>query len=1030
MTSKKASIFIRFLMCLIVLVQIVIAPIYVHAAPTLQGDDPAVQCEKGAQLWDEGKYSEALPYLEQGFSNREKGHFVRDDVGVCAALLGKIYHSLGRTDEALEVYLFALQIFRNGENLKGESLVLNDLGAVLHDLGRDTEALAYYQDSLSIIKARGYRGEEGITLSNIGMIYFTQEEYDNALSYLQQAQLIQQEVGDRRGEGVTMSNIGQVYYKQEKYYKALEYFQKALTIIREVGDKEVEGQLLNYVGSVNHDLGLYSEALRYFEEALVIDSDTNDPRGFGIILNNIAVAYASLGQYAKALEYYFWSLEVEQKIGNKEEVGRILNNIGNTYIKQGRYSDALIYLNESLNIFREIDNKIGESAALTTIGVVYEKQGLLDDALINAKQALSIRRNMGDLKGEALVLNNIGGLYTRIEQYTAALEYYQQSLSISQEIDDLSGVSITLSDIGWVFYKQGNYDESLSYAKKALEAHQKSGDLNNEGLTYLNLGTIYEAKGQFPKALENYEQAMSIFETLRSVSGSEFGRSSFIAQYEFLYDRTIALYISQNKFEEAFNTSERGRSRSFLDSIATGYVELNDNQSAELYAQEREAYAFRLSLHEALNRAKAQNPVDQELITDLEARLTQAEVSYQTTLNSITAAGDNLEQLIPGRNKVLNVKQSQELLNDETTLLSFWVTDQSTYVFVLTRNSLNVLELNISREELNNQIEALRSFPNIDSPYPDSSIQIHETIIEPLKPYLTKPNLIIIPHQNLHYLPFAALTDGNRYLLDDYSLVYLPSVSAWPFIMENNDHKGGNLLILGNPTTNNSELKPLAYAESEAKVIADLFNMTPLLGKEATESALNAHAAQAGILHIAAHGSYNSTNPLYSALYLAPDEGQDGILETHEIYKLNLKQINLVVLSACETQWGKLSSGDEVVGMTRAFFFAGTPSVVSTLWEVDDQATKIIMEKFYRNLLSGMTKKEALRRAQIEMRAKYPNPYYWAGFVLNGDGEQTIKQVRSIGWLPENLPNCINSISLGVILIVIQAAKRKKFKRI
>lgn len=1028
----KISTTMRFWICSFVLLSVIVTPVHVRAAPTLQEDDPAVQCEKGAQLWDEGRYSEALPYLEQGFSNREKGHFEREDVGVCASLLGKIYHAMGRTEEALDVNLFALQVFRNAKNLKGESLVLNDIGAVLNDLGRYPEALEYYKEALVIHRARGYQAEMGVTLSNIGMVYLAQEEYADAISYLQQALIIQQEIGDRQGEGVTMSNIGQVYYGEQQYDKALEYFQEALSIAREVGDIDTEGLILHNLGNVNHDLGAYGEALKYFEASLAIKKITNDSVGFSITLSNAAVIYSDLGQYSKALAYDFWALEIEQKNGNKKEAGRILNNIANVYMNQGRYSDALIYLNEALNIFRELDDKTGESAALANISISYEKQGLLDEALINAKEALSIKVGLGDLKGLASILNNIGGLYTRIEQYDAALEFYQQSLDISQTLGDRPGESKTLNDIGWVYYKQKDYDQSLSYAKKALEAHQESGDSFNEGVSYANIGMIYEAQGQSSEALENYEQALSILEKLRAVSGSEVGRSSFVAQHEFIYDNAITLYLKEHKLEEAFNMTERGRSRSFLDSIATGYVELSDNASAALYAQEREAYANHQSLLEALNRAKAQSPVDKKIIADLEAQVAQAEDNYQKALDSIAASGNHLEQLIPGRSEVLNVKQTQALLNDETTLLSFWVTDEETFVFILTGNSLNVVDLSISRDTLNGQIEAFRSFPNLEIPYPDASAQLYRSIIEPIKPYITKPNLIIVPHQDLHYLSFAALTDGSRYLVDDYSMLYLPSVSAWPFIIQNTDNNSKDLLILGNPTTNNSDFPPLVYAESEAKTIAGLYNTTPLLGQDATESALDIQSAQAGILHIAAHGSYNPANPLYSALYLAPDDEQDGILETHEIYGLDLTQTNLVVLSACETQLGALSSGDEVVGMTRAFFFAGTPSIVSTLWAVDDQATNIFMEKFYMNLQDGMAKKEALRQAQIAMRSDYPNPYYWAGFVLNGDGEQITENPGISIDLPKSPPNCTctNSVSLGVALMVVQVVKKRKHRKV
>jgi hypothetical protein len=139
------------------------------------------------------------------------------------------------------------------------------------------------------------------------------------------------------------------------------------------------------------------------------------------------------------------------------------------------------------------------------------------------------------------------------------------------------------------------------------------------------------------------------------------------------------------------------------------------------------------------------------------------------------------------------------------------------------------------------------------------------------------------------------------------------------------------------------------------------------------------------VVHLAAHGSYNAADPLASAIVLAPSGADDGRLTVRGVYGLDLPASDLVVLSACETQRGQLSDGDEVVGLTRAFFVAGTPSVIATLWSVDDAPTALLMDRFYTHRQAGLGKAAALRQAQLDVRARYPNPYYWAGFVLSGD---------------------------------------------
>jgi CHAT domain-containing protein len=168
---------------------------------------------------------------------------------------------------------------------------------------------------------------------------------------------------------------------------------------------------------------------------------------------------------------------------------------------------------------------------------------------------------------------------------------------------------------------------------------------------------------------------------------------------------------------------------------------------------------------------------------------------------------------------------------------------------------------------------------------------------------------------------------------------------------------------------------------------------------DATESAVRSKAGQASIIHLAAHGEFNPYNPLFSAIHLAGDAQNDGRLEAHEVYGLDLTAATeLVVLSACQTNVGAVSAGDEVVGLNRAFIYAGTPTVIASLWNVDDAATALIMERFYTHLRSGANKGEALRQAQIEVRAKYPHPFYWAAFVLTGDADSTVQVKPTPPW--------------------------------
>jgi CHAT domain-containing protein len=448
-----------------------------------------------------------------------------------------------------------------------------------------------------------------------------------------------------------------------------------------------------------------------------------------------------------------------------------------------------------------------------------------------------------------------------------------------------------------------------------------------------------------------------------------------------------------------------------------------------LLAQEGQRYAQRQALRFDLAEARAADPPDPALVADLEAKLAEAEAAYQEVQEVIAARGAELAALVPGRGQdyILSASQVQELLDGETTVISYFVLEDKTLAFLITRDSFDTIPLEVSQEDLSQKITIFRDFAEKESEHPNSAITLYGWLIEPLKPHLTTSQLAIIPHSDLHYLPFAALTDGQRYLIDDYILTTLPSASALPFIQGNTGRALADPLILGNPTTGDFDatvflatgcdnLPPLNFAEKEAETIAGLYGVKPLTDTIATESAVRENVAKAGILHLAAHGCFNPIAPLSSLIALAPDQDHDGWLTVGEVYGLDLSSADLVVLSACQTNLGELSAGDELVGLTRAFIFTGTPTVVASLWSVDDFTTTLLMEHFYTHMQAGMGKAEALRQAQVwlrdlivaELRDNYSeliegteyeyllkleaterpfaNPYYWAGFVLSGDG--------------------------------------------
>ncbi len=328
----------------------------------------------------------------------------------------------------------------------------------------------------------------------------------------------------------------------------------------------------------------------------------------------------------------------------------------------------------------------------------------------------------------------------------------------------------------------------------------------------------------------------------------------------------------------------------------------------------------------------------------------------------------------------ISFKKISETLKTGESYIEFYGYGDKWYNFLISQQGIKAFRLNseivkdvsffrVLIEE--GDVEKLKVVAN----------RLYKELIEPLDLYLTNKNLTIIPHGLLHYLPFNALYDGNKYMVDKFDMRILPSASVLQYII-NNKTDSEQLLALGNPDLGYAELS-LPFAEVEVNEISNIIKDSDIFVKErATETKVKNSAGKYNMLHFASHGTFNSAIPLDSALLLAKDEQNDGVLTVRELYDMQLN-VDLVTLSACETALGHIGNGDDVIGFTRGFLFAGASSIVSSLWQVDDEATYQLMIRFYKNLTT-MNKREALAEAQRQLKATYPNPYYWSAFQLSG----------------------------------------------
>ncbi len=484
----------------------------------------------------------------------------------------------------------------------------------------------------------------------------------------------------------------------------------------------------------------------------------------------------------------------------------------------------------------------------------------------------------------------------------------------------------------------------------------------------MDRGRISRGEGNTKQAIDFYKQSIDVIENQRSTINTEASKIGFVGDKQKAYHQTISALFSDGQYAEAFEYVERSKARALVDMLAskndftvkTG----NERMIRDLLAKNTSAESELIVQGTSADKSGMRSVV----IRNKEKLINQSpELASLVSVTSIT------------------LPEIQSIIPKEETLIEYYYADKDMFAFILSAQGLKVVRL--KSDNLAVDIQQLRKA--LEQPgssgYIEQSQHLYGRLIKPFERLLSDRKLIIVPHGALHYLPFNALHDGKGYLLERYSIRILPSASVIKFLQTKKSAQPADILVFGNPDLGDPRLD-LVYAQNEALAVAKTLPQSKVfLRNQATETAFKKYAGSFKYIHFATHGQFNPDAPLTSAVLLSKDVENDGMLTVDKLYSMKLDN-DLVTLSACETGLGRIANGDDVVGLTRGFLYAGSSSIVASLWKVDDLATSHLMTQFYSNLKKS-DKREALRTAQLDTKRKYPHPFYWASFQLTGNAK-------------------------------------------
>ncbi len=927
--------------------------------------------------------------------------------------LGAILEELDDFSAALTAKERALSLYRRADRQKLAGHLLSDVGLIHSYTGNPDVARELLMEALAVHEASGDETETATTLNNIALVAHYGGDLEQAEEYYRQALSRFREAGELKSAANTLNNIGGVFYMRGEPASALEHFRQSADIGRRILDRETEVNALGNIGALDRFTGYLQDALGAHLTILGYARSRSDDAAAARSLDRIGVAYHALGQLDRASTFLNAGLELRTNSADLRGRANSLHNLGALNLSRGNPSAALQRFQAARLLREQLENRsgvaralIGEARAMLDLIEGFdetERQAMAADAIRSLDSALNIAREVGDRRHEAIALQHRGVAYARTGDGERGQADLAEALALHDLVANLSGEAQTL------------------YAKARLE---------------------YEIDGP-DEALATIVAASDVVESMDDrVRDPQLGASLFSFRSEVM-ELHIELLMAMHQSQpdkgynvRAFEVADRGRARALRQlrtEAARGQPARPDQADADDWQRWTAEYTHTLNRQrEIMSRAPEEHDA-----------LAGERLNTKIALGMLELIEDNARSALvdddSAKERLVTVGELQQLLDEDTLLLKYSIGRDESFVWVVGKEQFESFELGAGTEIDRMALAAYQSLSTYQ-PFPDRGqttqlSALSETLLPSALFHSGAERLVVIADRLVHYVPFAALLVGSEEsgagrgtrLIDWFEVSYLPSASvlrelrgrtaassafspvavfADP-VFDAEDRRlakaaipvpsaayvsaspversiGNSLLALDRLPATRREAETIRSLTGERTMVALDFdaNRDAVLGDSLRNFA---------VIHFATHGFADARYPLLSGLALSmvspTGQQQIGYLGLRDIHDMNLSA-QLVVLSGCQTALGEEIRSEGLIGLTRAFMYAGAPRVVATLWTVPDRSTAVLMEHFYEGVfLYQLTPAAALHRAQQALKSerRWRDPHVWAAFVLQGD---------------------------------------------
>jgi len=945
---------------------------------------------------------------------------------------GKSYYELGEPRLALDRLNHALRLSRESGDVHAEAETLTTIGLARLQLGDNDEALRDGTRALDLSRSANHRRGEALALHVLGEVYYGRDK-NRGLQCYQEALQIWRDLSDLRGQAQALMSAGFSYSDLSQESQAFESYREALRFW--IAKRELRGQALSQMGlgHLHAKRGENQTALEEYRQARSLFRSMGDQRWEAATLSGLGFVHRELGEKDKVLEYYLQALHLYQVVSSRRGEAGSLAQVGHAYLELGKNAEALRHLGLAISLFQQLGDKRTESVALNEIGEIYELQGELDTALQHYSHALDLCRGSGYKRNEAYILNNLGRLSFARKETEKALEYHLAALRLNRETADRFGQCQTLYNIARVERERGSLIEARSRLEEALlTAESLRAKVTSPELRSSYFASVHEQHELYIDVLMQMHR-----QGLASDLEADALRASERARARSLLDSLVEARADIRQGVDAHLLNRERSTKQLLDSKAAEQLRLlmdgPDSERLTTVAKELRDLTTEYEQLQAEIRSKSPRYAAMTQATLLGVKEIQKQVLDDDTLLLEYSLGAE-------RSYLWAVTRESAASYELPNRAEIEPAARRVYEFATAR-------LPVYGERAAGYRQRVTE---ADRRYWEEAETLSRVLLGPVRGMLRNRRLLIVADGALEYVPFAALLapgipgeEAPVPLVVNHEIVRLPSASIIAALRSETELRSqpeNTLAVLADPVFElddprlrrvaaksdrqhhsvgalegqQSGLPDLHRALRDAGLAGNRLGVPRLLasrreaeailaltspgkGMKATDfeaSRSLAESAELGryrIVHFATHGLLNNERPELSGLILslvdAEGQPQSGFLRLHDIYNLKLPA-DLVVLSACNTALGKEVRGEGLVGLVRGFMYAGAARVVASLWKVDDEATGVLMKRFYQGMLKdNLSPAAALRAAQVAMwkQKQWSSPFYWAAFVLQGE---------------------------------------------